>query len=139
VTPHTHTQRVYYADTDAGGVVYHAAYLTFAEHARTEALRALGLPHARLIEAHRCLFVVRRVDVTYLRPARLDDLLTVRTESLARGSASLTLRQTIGVAGATVAVLDVELVCVEVRSLRPVRIPEPWFSALAPAPHEPEA
>ena len=81
---HRYTLRVYYEDTDAGGVVYHANYLRFAERARTEALRDLGLPHADAGERIGLMFVVRRVEVDYLRPARLDDSLTVVTER-ARG------------------------------------------------------
>ena len=79
--------RVYYEDTDAGGVVYHATYLRFAERARTEALRDAGIPHAELLERFTLMFVVRRIEVDYLRPARLDDLLIVVTEPLAVGGA----------------------------------------------------
>src|SRR3954467_14056691 len=86
---HRYAVRVYYEDTDAGGVVYHAAYLRFAERARTEALRDLGVPHAEMLAGHNVMFVVRRIEVDYLRPARLDDSLTVVTESLAVGGASV--------------------------------------------------
>ena len=70
---HRYAVRVYYEDTDAGGVVYHASYLRFAERARTEALRDLGIPHAELAAAIRLMFMVRRIEVDYLRPARLDE------------------------------------------------------------------
>ena len=79
-TPHRYTVRVYYEDTDAAGIVYHANYLRFAERARTEALRELGIPHAELLREHNLMFVVRRIKVDYLRPARLDELLVVLTE-----------------------------------------------------------
>ncbi len=92
---HAYTLRVYYEDTDAGGVVYHASYLRYAERARTEALRDLGIPHAALVARYGLMFVVRRIKVDYLRPARLDALLTVVTEPLAVGGASLVLRQEI--------------------------------------------
>jgi len=90
---HHYTLRVYYEDTDAGGVVYHAAYLRFAERARTEALRDLGIPHATLVAEYGLIFVVRRIKVDYLRPARLDESLTVVTEPVHVGGASVVLRQ----------------------------------------------
>ncbi len=67
---HTYTLRVYYEDTDAGGVVYYANYLRYAERARTVALRELGIPHAALVARYGLMFVVRRIKVDYLRPAR---------------------------------------------------------------------
>ena len=85
---HRYALRVYYEDTDAAGVVYHANYLRFAERARTEALRDLGIPHAELLREHGVMFMVRRVEVDYLRPARLDESLAVITEPLAVGGAS---------------------------------------------------
>ena len=65
---HSHNLRVYFEDTDAGGVMYHAAYLGFAERARTEALRDAGLPHAAMLNEHGVMFMVRRVQIEYLRP-----------------------------------------------------------------------
>ena len=91
--PHRYDLRVYYEDTDAGGIVYHANYLRFAERARTEALRALGVPHADLVRDHHRMFVVRRVKLDYLRPARLDERLSVLTDQRALGAASVRLRQ----------------------------------------------
>src|SRR5580704_17211033 len=85
---HHYAVRVYYEDTDAGGVVYHATYLRFAERARTEALRDLGVPHSEMTSQHEVMFVVRRVKVDYLGPARLDDSLVVVTEPLAVRAAS---------------------------------------------------
>src|SRR5271157_671936 len=93
--PHRYTLRVYYEDTDAGGIVYHANYLRFAERARTEALRDLGIPHATLVECFNLMFVVRRIKVDYLRPAKVDESLAVLTVPLAVGAASATLRQTV--------------------------------------------
>ena len=86
---HRYTVRVYYEDTDAGGVVYHANYLRFAERARTEALADAGIPHAELLANYGLMFVVRRIEVDYLRPARLDNSLIVVTEPLAVGGASV--------------------------------------------------
>jgi acyl-CoA thioester hydrolase len=71
---------VYFEDTDAGGVAYHARYLHWAERARTEALRGMGLPMPRCSRLHGCFLVVRRLAVEYARPARLDDLVEVSTE-----------------------------------------------------------
>ena len=124
--------RVYFEDTDAGGIVYHAAYLRFAERGRTEALRELGAPHQELVEGLGLIFVVRRIKVDYLAPARVDDLLMVATELLSLGGASLTLRQTVQAAdGAARAVLEVLLVCVRLGTGAPVRLPARWRGALA--------
>src|SRR5215472_18881534 len=68
---HRYALRVYYEDTDAGGVVYHATYLRFAERARTEALRELGIPHAELLKRFTLMFVVRHIEVDYVRAARV--------------------------------------------------------------------
>ena len=87
--------RVYYEDTDAGGVVYHASFLRFMERGRTEYVRARGITQSTLCdEAGATLaFVVRHMTVDFLRPGRLDDLLTVETSLTRRGGASVTLAQ----------------------------------------------
>ena len=92
---HSMTLRVYYEDTDAGGLVYYANYLKFAERARTEWLRALGFEHGALAEYSGAGWVVRRCEVDYLRPARLDDEVEVRTRVVALGGASVDLEQTV--------------------------------------------
>jgi acyl-CoA thioester hydrolase len=130
---HHHTLRVYYEDTDAGGVVYHATYLRFAERARTEALRELGIPHAELTERHNLMFMVRRVEVDYLRPARVDDLLVVVSEPLTVGGASVVLRQDVrGADGLSCAVLIVRLACVRLGEPEPrvARLPVRWREGL---------
>jgi len=132
---HIYNLRVYFEDTDAAGLVYHASYIRFAERARTECLRDLGMPHADLMEHHGFIFVVRRVEVDYLRPARLDDALSVVTSVAALGGASVTLSQNVAVGGMTSAALRVVLVCMRRSDGKPVRIPEPWrgaFQALLP-------
>ena len=129
--PHHYGLRVYYEDTDAGGVVYHANYLRFAERARTEALRDIGAPHAQMASQHGLMFMVRRVKVDYLAPARLDDSLLVLTETRSIRAASAELRQTVTRDGAALAVLEIELVCVRVADARPARIPPRWKQALA--------
>lgn len=116
---HLYALRVYYEDTDAGGVVYHAGYLRFAERARTEALRAMGIRHAEMTERFGLMFVVRRVEVDYLRAGGLDDSLVVETTALEVGGASVLLRQDVkrqDVDGADglCASLKVRLACVRV-------------------------
>lgn len=128
---HAYTLRVYYEDTDAGGVVYHASYLRYAERARTEALRDLGIPHAALIAGFGLMFVVRRIKVDYLRPAQLDESLTVVTEPLAVGGASLVLRQEVWNDAGLCVVLEVQLACVPPNGDKPARLPPQWKGVLA--------
>ncbi len=123
--------RVYYEDTDAGGVVYHARYLAFAERARTEALRQAGVSHAELASGHGLSFLVRRAEIVYLRPARLDDELVVVTGPWAMGGASVNVRQRFEAEGQPVAALDINLACVRQADGRPARIPDRWRAALA--------
>jgi acyl-CoA thioester hydrolase len=127
---HRYAVRVYYEDTDAGGVAYHATYLRFAERARTEALRDAGIPHADLVRRFTLMFVVRRLEVDYLRPARLDDSLTVVTEPLAVGGASVTLRQDVRGPNGSCAVLTVRLACVKPGEGKPGRLPQRWRAVL---------
>ncbi|GGG44987.1 tol-pal system-associated acyl-CoA thioesterase [Caldovatus sediminis] len=139
---HRHPLRVYFEDTDAGGMAYHASYLRWAERARTESLRALGLPHRQMMDRHHCLLVVRRVEVEYFRPARLDESLVVETAVLRVTGAQLVVEQRVcraaagpgedrpEAAGEELARLVVGLVCVAQGSLRPAPIPEPWRTSL---------
>ena len=127
---HIDPLRIYYEDTDAGGIVYHANYLRYAERARTEALRAMGIPHAEMVERFGLMFVVRRIEVDYQRAARLDDSLTVITESTEVGGASLTLRQDVRGASGSCAVLTVRLACVRPGDNKPGRIPPQWRATL---------
>jgi acyl-CoA thioester hydrolase len=139
--PHRFAVRVYFEDTDAGGVAYHATYLRWAERARTESLRAMHLPHALMMARHNSMLVVRRVEVEYVRPARLDDALVVETRIRAIGAATLDLAQDVirpfgggeaGPAGEEIlARLSVGLVCVRADGLRPARLPPPWRDALS--------
>ncbi|MDX2145330.1 MAG: tol-pal system-associated acyl-CoA thioesterase [Rhodospirillaceae bacterium] len=87
--------RVYYEDTDAGGIVYHANYLRFAERGRTEMLRTIGIHQRELHEAEGLAFAVYKGDVHYLKPARLDDVLSVETSLLELSGASVHVRQVI--------------------------------------------
>ena len=136
MTPFTFGLRVYYEDTDAGGFVYHARYLAFAERARTELLRTLGLTHIELLSGHGSIFVVRRAEVDYQRPARLDDWLLVTTTVGKVGGASCVLRQEVaGADGLAAAVVTVRLACVRAADGRPARWPNTWAAVLAEAAH----
>jgi acyl-CoA thioester hydrolase len=129
---HRYRCRVYYEDTDAGGVVYHARYLGFAERARTEAMRDAGIPHAALTAEHGLIFMVRRIEMEYLRPARIDEELEVVTESLALGAATATIRQDFRAGDRHLVALRIELACVRQSDGKPARIPSRWRDGLAP-------
>ena len=130
MTPYRLVLRVYYEDTDAGGVVYHARYLAFAERARTEALREAGVPHAELVRDHGLFFVVRWAEMDYLRPARLDDEVVVLTGPWVVRGASVEVQQRFEVGGTLAAKLLVKLACIRADSERPARIPGRWRAAL---------
>ena len=127
---HLYELRVYYQDTDAGGIVYHANYLAFAERARAEALRALGAPHAEMVRQFGVMFVVRRIIVDYQAPARLDEVLRVETKVVQVGGASARLRQQFRRDSDSLAVLEVSLGCVALDNGRPARIPAQWAARL---------
>ncbi|OQX11546.1 MAG: tol-pal system-associated acyl-CoA thioesterase [Thiothrix lacustris] len=120
--------RVYYEDTDAGGVVYHANYLCFMERARTEWLRALGFEHDTLATTLNILFVVGGIDIQYRKPARLNDALTVKTRIETLGRASLAFKQEIWLETANnspelLTTASVKVVCVAVGTFRATIIP----------------
>lgn len=129
---HRFPLRVYFEDTDAGGVVYHASYLRFAERARTEWLRDLGLPHRQLIDESGLIFVVKRLAIEYHRPARLDESLMVETRVAGIGGASVELQQRISRGGEGIATLDVALACVRLATGRPERIPATLRALIQP-------
>ncbi|WGF87300.1 tol-pal system-associated acyl-CoA thioesterase [Marinivivus vitaminiproducens] len=124
--------RVYYEDTDAGGIVYHASYLRFAERARTEMMRSLGVEQVALREDRGLSFVVRDLSIRYRAPARLDDVVAVDTELRRLGAASLTLRQEMTRGTATLVEIDVNVAVIG-RSLRPARLPGDLHALLAAA------
>jgi acyl-CoA thioester hydrolase len=116
--------RVYYEDTDAGGVVYYANYLRFLERARTEWLRQLGCAREQLRATCGWVFVVSHVDAHYLRPARLDDLLAVHASVVQTRSASLLFAQRIeNEAGITLMQAHVRVACVDADTFKPQRLP----------------
>ncbi len=122
----TYTQRVYFSDTDAQGIVYHAAYLDFAEHARTELARELGTSG---LDGDRAL-VVRSINISYEKPAVLDDLLTVYTTVRDLGRVSMTFEQIIRRGEETVATLLVKVASIDIRTKRPLRLDEELVKAL---------
>lgn len=131
LTGHQHNfpLRVYYEDTDAAGIVYHAVYLHYAERARTEALRLCGLDHGRLAKEQGLHFAVHRCVIDYQRPARLDDALMVHTRLTTMGGASFELDQSIHREVTPIAHLTVRLVCMDTQG-RPVRLPPSLQDAL---------
>ena len=126
---HVYAVRVYYEDTDAGGVVYYANYLRFAERARTELLRDLGIDHMGLLRDEGLNFAVRGCSAEYLRPARLDDLLDVRTRLVEAAGASFTLSQTVHRGEETLVEMTVRLVCLRSDG-RPARLPHSLRNAI---------
>lgn len=126
---HTMDIRVYYEDTDAAGMVYHARYLAFAERGRAEMLRWAGVPHEDLVREEGLIFVVRRIKIDYLRPARLDAVLQLTTTPTVMKAASAVLRQEFAVDGQPMVAMDVDLACVRGSDGRPQRIPAPWRQA----------
>lgn len=130
-TPGELPVRVYYEDTDAGGIVYHASYLRFAERGRTELLRHLGFDQRVLARDHGVMFAVARCELVFHRPARLDDLLLVRTRAVAQGGAKVEMAQQIDRDGALLVEIELVLAVLRAGDLRPTRLPEPVRAAFA--------
>ena len=123
--------RVYWEDTDAGGVVFYANYLKFFERARTEWLRAAGVEQQRLRDDTGAMFVVAEVQTRYLAPARLDDLLQVTVRVEEQGAASMVIVQEAFRGDLLLAKGRIRIGCVHTQSLRPCRIPARVVNALA--------
>lgn len=119
---HIYPLRVYYEDTDAAGIVYYANYLKYAERARTELLRDLGTENARLMETEGLAFAVRRCEVDFFKPARLDDLLSVETRLIDVGGASLVADQRVKRDNAELVRMELKLACMSLDG-RPARLP----------------
>jgi acyl-CoA thioester hydrolase len=122
--------RVYYEDTDAGGIVYYANYLKYIERARTEALLSLGFSQTGLREEHGLLFAVRSVQADFLAPARLEDQLVVTTTVGGVGAARLEMAQAVRRADTCLAKCRVTLACLDLGG-RPARMPAALRAALA--------
>ncbi|MFZ5522570.1 MAG: tol-pal system-associated acyl-CoA thioesterase [Pseudomonadota bacterium] len=116
--------RVYFQDTDAGGVVYHANYLNFMERARTEWLRTYGYSNAGLMKEFGVVFVVRSLKLDYLKPALLDDMLGVTAQIKDVGRSRISLLQKVLRKEEVMVEAEVHLVSVSIESFKPVSVPE---------------
>lgn len=125
--------RVYYEDTDSGGVVYYANYLKFMERARTELLREHGFEQDQLIEGEGAIFVVRHVDADYLHPARFNNALAVSASIISRGKVSMTFAQEVRLAesGQVLCRGKIKIACLDTIHFRPCPIPEKLIAALS--------
>lgn len=116
--------RVYYEDTDAGGVVYYANYLKFFERARTDFLREKNIVQSDLVKDLGIIFVVRNCLVEYLKPARMDDLIAVSVQVVETRKTSIKMHQQIVKDDVILCNLSVEIVCVDALNFKPKKIPE---------------
>ncbi|HVI59314.1 MAG TPA: tol-pal system-associated acyl-CoA thioesterase [Luteimonas sp.] len=126
----SHPVRVYWEDTDAGGVVYHAQYLAFFERARTEWLRARGYGQALLRDDHGLVFAVRAMRIDFRAPARLDDALEVTVALRQRRRASLVVAQELRRGGQLLVDAEVRLAALDAATFRPRGIPDILYEAL---------
>jgi acyl-CoA thioester hydrolase len=121
---HSLTVRVYYEDTDMGGVVFYANYLKFMERGRTEWLRAVGVNQSELAAQEQRGFMVTELDIRYLKPARLDDLLQIESAITRMGRASLHFHQRICRNGELLTESNIQICCVETVNMRVAAIPQ---------------
>ncbi len=118
--------RVYYEDTDAAGVVFYANYLRYMERARTEWLRSIGFEHKTLIEEHGILFAVKKMTIDYVKPARLDDLLTITSQLVTQRGASLVFKQNINNENEELlSQAEVKVACLNATTLKASPMPDP--------------
>lgn len=128
-TPFIFPIRVYYEDTDAGGVVYHANYLNFFERTRTEMLRDLGFEQNELRAQAGIIFAVKNMQIDYLRPAKFNDLLHVSAVISQLKRASFTFEQTIKCGDITLCTCSCRIVCINAEAFQPTAIPDFLFDA----------
>ncbi len=131
--------RVYYEDTDAGGIVFYANYLKFFERARTEWLRACGIDQQRLSESDGIVFVVRRTAIEYASPAHLDNMIRVVSRIDRLGRASVDFHQEAWRDGVLLASGDIRIASVDRESIRPAAVPDAVLKRLRCGPHESQA
>jgi acyl-CoA thioester hydrolase len=131
--------RVYYEDTDSGGVVYHSNYLNFMERARTEWLRTLGFEQDLLVRTDGVLFAVSAANIRFQKPARFNDLLDVTVALDRLGAASLNLLQEVRRGALLLASAEVRVACLDVQRFTPVAIPAQVVDKLAAAGDVPPA
>ena len=122
--------RVYYEDTDAGGVVFYANYLKFFERARTEMLRSMGFEQDQLITEQKLIFVVRSVQIDYLKPARFNEVIDVTAEVTLAKKVSLNFEQVITRDGDVLCKGNVRIACLDAETLKPKTIPEDLLKQL---------
>ena len=115
--------RVYFEDTDSGGVVYHSNYLKFMERARTEWLRSLGIDQAKLKQIEQVMFVVSKHSLKYIKPARFNYMLTIKTNTIAIKNFSLWLNQKIFREDTLLLDAQVEIACIDAKLFKPKKIP----------------
>lgn len=123
-TPFILPIRVYYEDTDAGGVVYHANYLKFFERARTEMLRELGFEQSILRAEYGVIFAVKNMQIDFIRPAKFDDFLHASSQIKQVKKASLIFKQTLKREEITLCTADCQIVCLNVQTFLPTAIPD---------------
>jgi acyl-CoA thioester hydrolase len=124
--------RVYYEDTDAGGVVYYANYLRYLERARTEMLRAIGFEQDKLARENNIIFIVRKVIIDYLKPAIFNEALTVNAKIAGLRKASMLFEQTIfNNQNELLCQAEIRIACINNKTMKPVSIPEFIISELA--------
>ena len=121
--------RVYYQDTDAAGVVFHANYLNFMERARIEWLRNQGFEPQELARRFRVVFIVRHLDIAYMKPAVLDDLVTVTVAVQKLGRAQVTVVQEVIRGDEALLRASVNLACVATGNLKPMPVPDPVLAS----------
>lgn len=126
---HKFNIRIYYEDTDHGGIVYYANYLKFAERARTEYLRDLGIVQSEIAEEHLVYFVVKKADIDYIFPLKLDNLVTVNTTIKKLSKASIVMSQQIIFKEKISCSIEVKIACIGVNR-RPKAIPKPIMDVL---------
>ena len=126
--------RVYWEDTDAGGIVFYANYLKFFERARTEWLRSLGIEQQQLKDQTGGMFVVAETNVRYLRPARLDDELIVTARLVESGRASMTIQQQAVLKNVVLCAGTIRIGWVDAASMQPARIPNNIIENLRASP-----
>ncbi len=121
---HSYKVRVYYQDTDAGGIVYHSKYLDFAERARSELLVEMGVSNKKLIEEEGVAFVLSSASIQYKSPAKLDDVIDVETMVKEMKNASMIMEHRFLVDGQLKVAIEIKLAVINPKDLRPIRMKE---------------
>ena len=129
---HTIDIRVYYEDTDAGGIVYHSNFLNFAERGRCELLRDLGHEASKVEKEFGMMFVIKHADIEYIAPAVLDDALQVVTTVAEMNNTSFKMRQIVRKDGQDICEMMITAVCVDIKTVKPVRLPDILREQFAP-------